>query len=147
MATKKTSPATSSAKVPEPWEEALDAFWEAIVRRFPQARYGDLSPLQTLHLEEAAEAAVNEWIRNNVPVLCKTCRSEIVHGKNEGLYGDECEFCEQTRYETQPKLIALAEEATAYVENIRESSGEDNGENEMLARWKNVIAEANGKAA
>ncbi len=46
--------------------DALDAFWEVIVRHFPEATTGDLSPLTTFHLEQASEAAIEEWIRYNV---------------------------------------------------------------------------------
>jgi len=48
--------------------EALDAFWQVIVQRYPQAETGDLSPLTTINLEQAAEAAIEEWIWANVPV-------------------------------------------------------------------------------
>ena len=48
-------------------DEALDAFWEIILNRFPEAKHGDLSPLATLALDSAAEKAVKEWIGNNVP--------------------------------------------------------------------------------
>lgn len=48
-------------------DEALDAFWEVLVKRFPQAKTGDLSPLATIALQIAAEDAVCEWVNNNVP--------------------------------------------------------------------------------
>lgn len=48
-------------------QEALDAFWNVIARKFPEAKTGDLSPLKTFQLDRAAEAAVSEWIRRNVP--------------------------------------------------------------------------------
>jgi hypothetical protein len=47
-------------------EEALDAFWNVIVQKFPEATSGDLSPLATFQLDQAAEAAVKEWVQNNV---------------------------------------------------------------------------------
>ena len=47
-------------------ERALDAFWQTIVARYPSATTGDLSPLATLGLDEAARCAVAEWIANNV---------------------------------------------------------------------------------
>jgi hypothetical protein len=47
-------------------DKALDAFWAVIVEEFPTATTGDLSPLATFHLSQAAEAAVREWIANNV---------------------------------------------------------------------------------
>lgn len=46
--------------------EALDAFWESVVRRYPEATTGDLSPLISCRLTEAAESAVKEWISANV---------------------------------------------------------------------------------
>jgi hypothetical protein len=48
-------------------DEALDAFWKTVVERFPQAEHGDLSPQRTLALQAAAEAAVADWIENNLP--------------------------------------------------------------------------------
>lgn len=48
-------------------DEALDAFWEVIVKRYPQAKTGDLSPGETIALQLAAEDAVGEWVNNNVP--------------------------------------------------------------------------------
>ncbi len=47
--------------------EADDAFWAVIVRHFPEAKNGDLSPERTIALTQAAEEAVEEWIGNNVP--------------------------------------------------------------------------------
>ena len=52
---------------PTPTQEALCAFWAAVARRYPQARTGDLS-IQCGHaLARAAENAIAEWIRFNVP--------------------------------------------------------------------------------
>jgi hypothetical protein len=48
-------------------DEALDAFWQVIVQRYPQAESGDLSPWATITLSTAAENAIGEWINNNVP--------------------------------------------------------------------------------
>lgn len=47
-------------------EEATNAFWEVIVRRFPQAKFGDLSPLTTLAFRQSAEHAIEEWVTFNV---------------------------------------------------------------------------------
>jgi hypothetical protein len=47
--------------------EALDAFWEVVVRHNPQAKTGDLSPWTTIKLTIAAENAIEEWISANVP--------------------------------------------------------------------------------
>jgi hypothetical protein len=47
--------------------EALDAFWEVVVRHNPQAKTGDLSPWTTIKLTIAAENAIEEWIWANVP--------------------------------------------------------------------------------
>jgi hypothetical protein len=48
-------------------DEALTAFWEVVVRHYPQAEIGDLSPWATIKLTLAAENAIEEWIDNNVP--------------------------------------------------------------------------------
>lgn len=48
-------------------EEALDAFWDVVARRYPEAMTGDVSPLTTFQLSQAAERAIEEWVDNNVP--------------------------------------------------------------------------------
>ncbi len=48
-------------------QEAEDAFWQVVVRHYPEAKTGDLSPLTALRLQQAAEAAIAEWIGENVP--------------------------------------------------------------------------------
>lgn len=48
-------------------DEALEAFWQVIVKRYPQATTGDLSPLTTIRLDQAAEVAIAEWVWANVP--------------------------------------------------------------------------------
>jgi hypothetical protein len=48
-------------------EDASDAFWAVIVKNFPEATTGDLSPLTTFAFDQAAEAAVEEWVWANVP--------------------------------------------------------------------------------
>jgi hypothetical protein len=62
--------------------EALDAFWQVIVKHYPQATTGDLSPLATFRLDQAAEAAIKEWIANNVT----TQQSDIVAGYRFRLF-------------------------------------------------------------
>ena len=47
-------------------QEALDAFWDVIVDRFPDFETGELSPLASAALDTAATNAVTEWIANNV---------------------------------------------------------------------------------
>jgi hypothetical protein len=46
-------------------EKALDAFWTVVCHHFPQAQTGDLSAWATIKLQQAAEAAIDEWIDNN----------------------------------------------------------------------------------
>ena len=47
--------------------EACEAFWAVIVRQFPNAQGGDLSPERTIGQRMANVDAIDEWIRNNVP--------------------------------------------------------------------------------
>jgi hypothetical protein len=47
-------------------DSALDAFWNEVLRQYPQAKTGDLSPDRTIRLQIAAEHAIKEWIENNV---------------------------------------------------------------------------------
>ena len=67
---------------PQIANEALDAFWKVIVKHFPQATTGDLSPWATFHLDQAAEAAIKEWIANNVT----TQQSDIAAGYRFKLF-------------------------------------------------------------
>jgi hypothetical protein len=46
---------------------AREAFWQVVVKHFPTATSGDLSPLTTLHLHQAEEEAIAEWVWANVP--------------------------------------------------------------------------------
>jgi hypothetical protein len=47
--------------------DADDAFWQVVVKHFPTATSGDLSPLTTLRLHQAEEEAIAEWVWANVP--------------------------------------------------------------------------------
>ena len=49
------------------YDDALNAFWEAVLQHYPQAETGDLSPWATVQLTLAAEIAIEEWVFNNVP--------------------------------------------------------------------------------
>jgi hypothetical protein len=53
-------------------DDALEAFWQVVVQRYPQAETGDLSPMATIRLQTAAENAIAEWIDNNVPSITTT---------------------------------------------------------------------------
>jgi hypothetical protein len=67
-----TEPKTDHHKIDEALlrsvtDDAEQAFWQAVLERFPQAKSGDLSPLTTVRLTIAAENAIEEWIHYNVP--------------------------------------------------------------------------------
>lgn len=47
-------------------DEALTAFWDTVVRWFPEATTGDLSPGTAIALGMVAEQAIDEWIMSNV---------------------------------------------------------------------------------
>jgi hypothetical protein len=69
-------------------EEAEIAFWDVIVKRFPQAQTGDLSPLATFQLSQAQEQAVKEWIDNNV----KTQEDDVKPGYRFKLFNEVDRF-------------------------------------------------------
>lgn len=48
-------------------DEAEQAFWEVVVRHYPQAEKGDLSIDNTVRFTLAAQDAIEEWLENNVP--------------------------------------------------------------------------------
>jgi hypothetical protein len=47
-------------------DEALKAFWQVVVQLYPHAETGELPPLTTVRLRDAAEVAIEEWIRGDV---------------------------------------------------------------------------------
>lgn len=47
--------------------ETLDAYGEILMKHFPDAKYGDQSPLVVHALLTALESAAAEWISNNFP--------------------------------------------------------------------------------
>ena len=48
-------------------EETLEAYGDVLVKHFPEAKYGDQSPLVLHALQEALASAAAEWIDNNFP--------------------------------------------------------------------------------
>jgi hypothetical protein len=48
-------------------DEALEAFWQVVMRRYPETMTGDLSPWTFVRLQEAAEETVREWVWANAP--------------------------------------------------------------------------------
>jgi len=48
-------------------EQALEAFWQVVARRFPQARSGDLCWDVVCNLQAAAELAIQQFVEYNVP--------------------------------------------------------------------------------
>jgi hypothetical protein len=61
----------SKADLRDITQEAELAFWDVLVKRFPQAQTGDLSVDRTIRLSIAAQEAVEEWVDNNVPIATK----------------------------------------------------------------------------
>jgi hypothetical protein len=52
-------------------EDAQVAFWEVLVKRYPEAKTGELSIDRTIHLHMAALEAIEEWVEQNVPPATK----------------------------------------------------------------------------
>ncbi len=124
--------------------EAEDAFWQVVVKRFPTATGGDFSPEGTLAFETAIEAAIKEWISNNVPELCKTCGSEIVETVNDSNFSDgECGPCEYRRYRTQPELLTLVQafrqecgdQIQRHRDDLKENFGDPDDLQEQVEDW------------
>jgi len=57
----------SKADIRDIVNEAEAAFWEVVLKHFPQAEKGDLSIDRTIRLTIAAQEAIEEWVENNVP--------------------------------------------------------------------------------
>ena len=54
-----------TARITATTDRALEAFWSVVADDFPEAATGDLSPLATFALSDAATSAVTEWVANN----------------------------------------------------------------------------------
>jgi hypothetical protein len=52
-------------------EDAQVVFWEVLVKRYPEAKTGELSIDRTIRLHLAAREAVEEWVEQNVPPATK----------------------------------------------------------------------------
>jgi hypothetical protein len=48
-------------------EDALEAFWRVVAKKYPQAKTGDLDPGAHHARQRAAQAAVADWVEANVP--------------------------------------------------------------------------------
>ncbi len=46
---------------------ADEAFWKVIVKHFPKAKTGDVTPLQLNWWEKAEDEIVRHWLENNHP--------------------------------------------------------------------------------
>jgi hypothetical protein len=122
-------------------DEALDAFWDVIVKRFPEAETGDLSPSATVGLGRSATDAIKEWIGNNVPVRCATCGNEIVFSVNDSHFREgECEACECRRYRTQPALVESLDYLLQQTVDMDLCDGIELTEGEKAAREKAIAA-------
>lgn len=61
-----------STKIDQLTQHALDAFWNIVAAQFPQTTTGDLSPLVSFQLTQAAESAVRAWVSVNVQKRLRT---------------------------------------------------------------------------
>lgn len=125
--------------------EASKAFWGIIVKHFPEAKFGDLSPERTIHQRIANVDAIEEWISNNVPTQCSTCHSEIVSTINDSCFRDgECGACEYRRYASQPELLTIAEafrqecsdQVQQHQDDLKEDFGDADDLQEQVEYWK-----------
>lgn len=58
---------------------ALDVFWTAVAKNFPENVTGDLEPGLADALEEAATDAVRAWVMNNAPRRTVTVTATFQH--------------------------------------------------------------------
>ncbi|WP_296277282.1 hypothetical protein [Pseudomonas sp. UBA7530] len=56
----------SNPEVESVVQEAMDAFWAVVAKRYPEAKSGDLSPGRVFSFEAEATSAVEEWKLSNV---------------------------------------------------------------------------------
>lgn len=143
-----------SQKIQDLTEDALDVFWYFIAKHFPEAKYGDLSPLTTIRLIEAAKSAVNEWIWANVPrgrrkKTAQRSRACITHSPGPWFVDREsphsaicikpypgCIVCDvrgtDAEAEANARLLAAAPELLAACERICGLIGRDKNDSETI---------------
>lgn len=46
---------------------AVQSFWETVVKYYPEAKTGDLSPIRTGQFDDLSRQVVKEWVSNNLP--------------------------------------------------------------------------------
>jgi len=54
------------AKIKKVMEKAHDAFWAVVAKSFPEAKGGDMDPMQTVKMENDMMDVINVWLENNV---------------------------------------------------------------------------------
>lgn len=59
---------TAQLKAADVAADALDAFWAAVAKSFPEINTGDLAPDLVASLREAAEKSVHSWVEWNLPM-------------------------------------------------------------------------------
>lgn len=48
-------------------EKAEEAFWDAVIKEFPEVKTGDFPPGATMVWENCLKATLKEWLRLNYP--------------------------------------------------------------------------------
>lgn len=56
-------------RIHEAMGDAVDAFWDAVVAKFPEVETGDLDPLATHQFEHMCEEVVKLWLQYNHPKM------------------------------------------------------------------------------
>jgi len=49
-------------------QKAQDAFWKVVAKEFPEVKYGDMDPMQTVKMDQDMMEVINVWLENNYEV-------------------------------------------------------------------------------
>lgn len=75
---------TETTRLDTALQSALDAFWSAFAKAYPEATTGDLSPDALMPFEASARLACAAWVQSNAPSATSPAavqgRPEIQHG-------------------------------------------------------------------
>ena len=56
-------------RIKEASEKAQEAFWNEIVKAFPEAKYGDIAPELIIAFDEMCEKVITHWVNTNTNLI------------------------------------------------------------------------------
>jgi len=107
--------------------EALEAFWDVVVSRFPKPKFGDVSPECSIALSIAAEDSITEWVTVNAKIDHRAIKSSVIH--------ELLTVAVVCRFVIGDRLATLREERA----NMRRSSNDTKDIAEQVRRYEALL--------